>query len=153
MKVELLTIGKCKDKAILSLCAEYTKRLKPFWQTEVTELADKSGDMGAEKALIEKHLAKQKPGAYGLVALDERGEKHSSRSFATLLKKFEAQGLQTLILLIGGADGIHPDIRQKADACLSLSDLTLPHMLVRPVILEQIYRAATILAGHPYHRD
>lgn len=153
MKIELLAIGKCKDKAVLSLCAEYTKRLKPFWETSITELADKSGDMDAEKALTEKHLAKQKPGTYGLVALDERGGKHTSRGFATLLKKFEAQGLQTLIILIGGADGIHPDIKQKADVCLSLSDLTLPHMLVRPVILEQVYRAATILAGHPYHRD
>ena len=153
MKITLLTIGKCKDKAILALCDEYRKRLKAFWPVTIAELADKSGDMDAEKELIEKHLARQKPGSFALIALDERGEKHSSRGFATRLKKAQEAGTGTIIVLIGGADGIHADIKQKADMCLSLSDLTLPHMLVRPVIMEQLYRAATILAGHPYHRD
>lgn len=152
MEITLLAIGKCKDKAILALCDEYRKRLNPHWPTTITELANKSGNMDAEKALLEKYLAKQKS-SYALLALDEKGKQHSSRGFAGEIQKLEGEGLAQIIILIGGADGLHPAIKGQARLCLSLSKLTLPHMLVRPIIMEQLYRAATILAGHPYHRD
>lgn len=153
MKVILLAVGKCRDKAVLSLCDEYTKRLKPYWPTEVAEVTAKTSSSDAEHQEIEKYLAKHKPEGLRIVALDERGKQFSSRDFSQKLTHFEETGCQTMVFIIGGADGHTEALRQKADLLLGLSKFTLPHMLVRPVILEQIYRAATIKDGHPYHRD
>lgn len=150
MKITLLTIGKCRDKNILTLCSEYIKRLKPHWPTHIVELSDRSGDKTAEAALIHHYLEKQKN--YTLIALDERGKEHSSKSFAQALQHLQEIHTTNLIFLIGGANGIEESIKKKGQL-FSLSKLTLPHMLVRPLILEQIYRSATILTGHPYHRE
>ena len=157
MKVILLAVGKCRDKAVLSLCDEYTKRLGPYWPTQVAEVTAKVSSADAEHQEIEKFLSKLKTqtGAGGLriIALDERGKQFSSRDFSQKLTHFEETGCHTLVFIIGGADGHTEALRQQADLLLGLSKLTLPHMLVRPVILEQIYRAATIKDNHPYHRD
>lgn len=157
MKVIVLAVGKCRDSAVLSLCDEYCKRLKAFWPTEIAEVTAKTSASDAEYAEIEKYLAKMKAqtnaGGLRLIALDERGKQFSSREFSQKLTTFAETGCQTLVFVIGGADGHTDDLRQKADLVLGLSKFTLPHMLVRPVILEQIYRAATIAQGHPYHRD
>ena len=153
MKVILLAVGKCRDKATLSLCDEYTKRLSAFWPTTVAEVTAKTSSADAEYQEIEKFLAKLKPEGVRIIALDERGKQFSSRDFSQKLTHFAEAGCQTLVFIIGGADGHTDALRQKADLLLGLSKLTLPHMLVRPVILEQIYRAATIAQGHPYHRD
>ena len=153
MKVILLAVGKCRDKAVLSLCDEYTKRLKAYWPTDVAEVIAKVSSSDAEHQEIEKYLAKQSPNGLRIIALDERGKQFSSRDFSQKLTHFEETGCQTLVFIIGGADGHTDALRDKADLLLGLSKFTLPHMLVRPVILEQIYRAATIKDGHPYHRD
>jgi len=153
MRVILLAVGKCRDKAILSLCADYCTRLKPYWPTDVVEVAAKATSVAAEQAEIEKYLSKLKPEGLRLIALDERGQQFSSRGFSEKLTHFADHGCQTLIFIIGGADGHTSDLRHRADLILGLSKFTLPHMLVRPLILEQIYRAATIAQGHPYHRD
>lgn len=153
MKVILLAVGKCRDKAVLSLCDEYCKRLKAFWPTDVAEVVAKTSASEAEYAEIEKYLAKLSPSGLRIIALDERGKQFSSRDFSEKLTSFAENGCQTLVFIIGGADGHTETMREKADLLLGLSKFTLPHMLVRPVILEQIYRAATIAQGHPYHRD
>lgn len=153
MKVILLAVGKCRDKAILSLCDEYSKRLKAYWPTDVAEVTAKASSSGAEHIEIEKYLSKLKPEGLRIIALDERGKQFSSRDFSEKLTHFAETGCQTLVFIIGGADGHTDDLRNRADLVLGLSKFTLPHMLVRPVILEQIYRAATIKDNHPYHRD
>jgi 23S rRNA (pseudouridine1915-N3)-methyltransferase len=88
-----------------------------------------------------------------LVALDEKGAAWSSRELAERLARWRDQGVATLAIAIGGADGLGQAVIERADAMLSLGAMTWPHLLVRSLLLEQLYRAQQILAGHPYHRD
>jgi 23S rRNA (pseudouridine1915-N3)-methyltransferase len=88
-----------------------------------------------------------------LIALDERGKTLGSRDFAGRLKGWEDQGAAEIVFLLGGADGLAPEIRDRASFVLSLGQMTWPHLLARAMLVEQIYRAQQILAGHPYHRD
>lgn len=88
-----------------------------------------------------------------IIAFDERGKAISSQEFANLIGKWRDEGARTLSLMIGGADGLHSSIRDKADQIVSFGAMTMPHQLVRVAACEQLYRAATILSGHPYHRQ
>ena len=88
-----------------------------------------------------------------VVVLDEHGDTLSSREFAKKLGTWQVQGTNTIAFLIGGADGHGQKVKQRADLMLSFGRMTLPHFLMRVVLTEQIYRAQTILDGHPYHRD
>jgi 23S rRNA (pseudouridine1915-N3)-methyltransferase len=88
-----------------------------------------------------------------IIAFDERGKAISSEEFASLIGKWRDDGAKTLSLIIGGADGLHENIREKADRILSFGAMTMPHQLVRVAVCEQLYRAGTILSGHPYHRQ
>jgi 23S rRNA (pseudouridine1915-N3)-methyltransferase len=97
-------------------------------------------------------LAAMPPGAR-LVALDERGSAWTSRQFADRLASWRDAGAATLAFAIGGADGLGQAVIDRADAVLSLGPMTWPHLLARSLLLEQLYRAQQILAGHPYHRD
>ena len=102
-----------------------------------------------EAALILEAL----PAAARLVALDERGAAWSSRSFADRLAAWRVEGVAELAFAIGGAEGLGAAVLDRADESLSLGAMTWPHRLVRGMLLEQLYRAQQILAGHPYHRD
>jgi len=93
------------------------------------------------------------PAAARLVALDEGGRSCSSRDFALRLRAWRDQGAAELAFAIGGADGLGQTVRDRADLVLSLGSMTWPHFLARGMLLEQLYRAQQILAGHPYHRD
>jgi 23S rRNA (pseudouridine1915-N3)-methyltransferase len=93
------------------------------------------------------------PASARLVALDEKGAAWSSRELAKRLARWRDQGVATLAFAIGGADGLGQAVIERADAVLSLGAMTWPHLLVRSLLLEQLYRAQQILAGHPYHRD
>jgi 23S rRNA (pseudouridine1915-N3)-methyltransferase len=88
-----------------------------------------------------------------LVALDERGSAWSSRILADRIANWRDQGSRELAFAVGGADGLDPAVLDRADATISLGPMTWPHLLVRGMLLEQLYRAQQILAGHPYHRD
>ena len=93
------------------------------------------------------------PPAARLVALDERGTPWTSRQFAERLASWRDAGAAALAFAIGGADGLGQAVVDRADAVLSLGPMTWPHLLARSLLLEQLYRAQQILAGHPYHRD
>lgn len=108
----------------------------------------KGGGMSAEAALLRRVL----PDGAVLVALDERGKLMSSPDFAKKLGGWRDAGRGDLAFVIGGADGLDPDLRAQADMALSFGHMVWPHMLVRVMLAEQIYRAASILAGSPYHR-
>ncbi len=113
------------------------------------EVEDKrGGGMAAEADL----LARAVPGGALLVCMDERGRMLSSPEFAAQLAQWRDGGRQDVAFVIGGADGIAPDLRARADAAISFGAMVWPHMLVRVMLAEQLYRAATILAGGPYHR-
>ncbi len=108
----------------------------------------KGGGMVAEAALLDRAI----PAGALICVMDERGDVMTSPAFATKLAGWRDQGRQDLAFVIGGADGIDPALRARADASLSFGKMVWPHMLVRVMLSEQLYRAASILAGGPYHR-
>lgn len=149
MKIELLAVGKCRDRPIKDLLAEYGKRLQwPFVLKEV------DGGRSATAAEQEKLLVAARPKEpHILIALDERGKTLSSEDFAARIEHWRDIGSGTLVFCIGGADGFSASFRENADFLLSFGKQTWPHMLVRVMMVEQLYRAQQILAGHPYHRS
>ena len=142
MKIKIAWIGKTKDPAIQSLTTEYLKRIARYVEVEGIPLAD-------EAALL-KLRDKSRP-APTLVLLDSRGKQLSSEEFAKFLENHQDRNPQPLVLAIGPADGFSDATRKAAPTILSLGKMTLPHELARIVLLEQVYRAFTILKGHPYH--
>ena len=144
MKLKVAWIGKTKEPAIHSLTAEYLKRLARYTPVESQELA---GEAALLKQ-IEKSTSRTQP---VLVLLDSRGKQLTSEEFAEFLDQHQTRGTQTLLFAIGPADGFSDNARQAASTSVSLGKMTLPHELARVVLLEQLYRAFTILKGHPYH--
>lgn len=143
MKLRVAWVGRTREAAIQSLGAEYIKRLARYVSVETHELL-------SEDAVLK--LA-TKPGRTTpvLVLLDSRGKQLSSEELADLLRQQQERGTQELIFAVGPSDGWSEDARKRATKLLSLSKMTLPHELARVVLLEQLYRGFTILAGHPYH--
>lgn len=130
----------------------YRKRIQPFFPLIIKELPDAgSGKDAPEKEAAAVHKAL---GPHDiLVLLDERGRSFNSREFANYLERLQGQSIQKLVFLAGGAFGFDTSIRARSKESISLSPMTFNHQLVRVVFLEQLYRAATILGGHPYHHD
>jgi 23S rRNA (pseudouridine1915-N3)-methyltransferase len=148
MKIRILAVGKMKNSPLLDQLEEYLKRMN--WKVSLKEIDTPKGATSAqEEPLILKHL---KDGDL-LVALDERGESLTSPDFAAKIAKWGQQApANEVTFLIGGADGLTEGIRKKARFLLSFGKQTWPHMLVRVMLVEQVYRAQQIIAGHPYHR-
>lgn len=157
MKLRILAVGRAKSGPESALIAEYQKRL--HWPLALEEVEERRPLSGAELKAREAALlqAAVERGAKGgrpvLVALDEKGKSLGSRDFAARLKGWEEQGAGEIVFLLGGADGLAPEVRDQASFVLSLGQMTWPHLLARAMLVEQIYRAQQILAGHPYHRD
>jgi len=146
MKIKIIAVGKLKNSPLLDQCDEYIKRMN--WKVSVKEIdAPKASTSAQEAPLILKAIPE---GAF-VVALDERGETLSSPEFAKSIGKW-AQRAPEIVFLIGGADGFDNTVREKAKFLMSFGKQTWPHMLVRVMLLEQVYRAQQIIAGHPYHR-
>ncbi len=155
MRLHLCAVGRLRASPERDLCTDYVTRfnrtgralgLGPLNMHEVEDR--KGGGMKAEAALLRKTI----PQDAVICVLDERGRQMTSPDFATRLADWRDQGQQDLALVIGGADGIDPALRSDADMALSFGKMVWPHMLVRVMLTEQLYRAATILAGTPYHR-
>lgn len=156
MRLHICAIGRIRKGPERALIDDYKLRfdrtgralsLGPCLEHEVDDRkATTSGDQGR---LLERAL----PADAYIVALDERGEALDSRSFAQLIAQQRDAGASDLAFVIGGADGLSPDIRAAAHRLLAFGPMVWPHMLARVMLCEQIYRAATILAGGPYHRD
>ncbi|MDQ7079822.1 MAG: 23S rRNA (pseudouridine(1915)-N(3))-methyltransferase RlmH [Paracoccaceae bacterium] len=155
MKLHLCAVGRLRAGPERDLCTDYITRfnrngralgLGPLTIHEVEDR--KGGGMKAEAALLRKSI----PAGAVICVLDERGRQMTSPDFAARLADWRDQGRQDLALVIGGADGIDPALRSDADMALSFGKMVWPHMLVRVMLTEQLYRAATILAGTPYHR-
>ena len=143
MKLKVAWIGKTKEVAIQSLTDEYLKRLSRYVDVEGATLKD-------EAALL-KLCARDARPRHTLVLLDGRGKQLSSEELAKFLGDYQDRNPQPLLLGVGAADGFTDQARQAATLVLSLGKMTLAHELARVVLLEQLYRAFTILKGHPYH--
>ena len=149
MKIRIIAVGRQKSSPTLDLCEEYLKRMN--WAVSVKEIDAPKGSTAAQEApLILKQL--EKPAF--IVALDERGDTLTSPEFAKKIGTWQNQAPgNEITFLIGGADGFDNEVRKKAKFLMSFGKQTWPHMLVRVMLLEQVYRAQQILAGHPYHRQ
>ena len=155
MRLRILAIGRLRNGPEKDLIEDYIVRFNRSGRplglgpVELTELEDKKrGGKAAEAALLLKAI----PQGAAVIALDERGKLQSSPNFAAHLAQIRDAAPSELIFVIGGADGLDPAVLQRAQSALSFGTMVWPHMLVRVMLTEQLYRAATILAGGPYHR-
>ncbi len=152
MQILICAVGRIKAGPEKALFDHYSKRIT--WPLEVCEVAARRKLSGEELRRHEAELLSERiPTGAALVVLDERGREHDSRAFADTLGRWRDEGTRQSAFVIGGADGVDPALRQRADLVISLGRMTWPHMLVRGLLAEQIYRAQCILSGHPYHRD
>lgn len=150
MKVVISAIGKAKAGPELALYQEYVKRLP--WPVHLKESDIKLNDIAQRKLREGEQLLAGTAGCDRLIALDETGKTLSSREFADTLKGWQQQGCSSFGFIIGGSDGIDPALLKKAQLVWSFGRVTYPHMLVRALLAEQLYRAHTIISGHPYHK-
>lgn len=155
MKVRLVSVGGRMPDWVETAWTDYVKRLPREFRLELVELPlaprGKNADIARAKQHEGERVLKAIPEGSRVVALDERGEHWSSLDLAEQLKRWQADARE-VCLLVGGPDGHAPEVIQKAQQKWALSKLTLPHALVRVLLAEQLYRATTLLAGHPYHR-
>jgi 23S rRNA (pseudouridine1915-N3)-methyltransferase len=143
VKLKVGWIGKTKDPAIQSLTAEYLKRLRHYAEAEGMTFSN-------EEALLKSRERAGTRPAHSIVLLDSQGTQLTSEELASFLDTHQNRSPQPLFA-IGGADGFSEEARKSASFVLSLSRMTFPHELARVVLLEQLYRALSILKGHPYH--
>lgn len=160
MKVLILCVGRLKHDAERTIVDRYLLRFGQigpslgYNSTAVVELAESKAKTAAERKASEAaELRKKIPPDAKIVILDERGKILSSSDFASQLSDLRDNGVRHLCLIIGGPDGLDAGFAREAVLTVSFGRMTLPHGLIRAVLAEQLYRAATILAGHPYHRE
>ena len=158
MRLALIAVGRLKDGPERELCERYRERASTLGRglglsgPEIIELPESRGRRSDERKRDEAAaiIAKLSPGL--VIALDERGKSQDSEVFAARLAAARDAGAACASFVIGGADGLADEIRDAAGLTLAFGALTIPHQLVRVLVLEQLYRTMTILAGHPYHR-
>ena len=155
MRVKLAVVGKLRAGAEAELVKDYRERFNRTGRAlglgplTIVEVEAKKGGVNAEAELLSRALGTSDP----VCALDERGKSINSTEFAKLLETWRDQGRAEAAFVIGGADGLDPALRSSAHLSLSFGGMVWPHMLARVMLTEQLYRAATILAGTPYHRN
>lgn len=145
MKINILCVGKMRDKAQLEILQDYLKRMT--WRVDFQIIPT------ADPAKEQQNLLHALPPQGFIMGLDERGDSLNSQEFASKFEKIQSSGSPQATIIIGGADGLGDAIRSRCNFLVSFGKLTWPHMLVRILLLEQLYRAQQIIAGHPYHRE
>lgn len=148
MRLRILAVGHRPPAWVSAACEDYLKRLKPVLRTDLVEIPP--GTRGREDQ-GERVLAAIRRDEF-VVALDERGKSLRSKELSGWLGTRMNEGID-LVFVIGGADGHADAVRERADLVWSLSPLTFPHALARVVLVEQLYRAVSLLRNHPYHRE
>jgi 23S rRNA (pseudouridine1915-N3)-methyltransferase len=139
VKLQIVAVGKMRDKHMAALCEDYVQRARRHVPIEIVEVDDDAA------------LARRLPARGELIALEPGGDAWTTEQLAKHLEDRMVHGAQTIAFLIGGALGLPKEVVSKASRRLSLSNLTLPHRLARVVLCEQLYRAMTIIRGEPYH--
>jgi 23S rRNA (pseudouridine1915-N3)-methyltransferase len=159
MRLLVIAIGRLRQGPERELAERYRERFDDvgrklgFRGLDVHEIPEsRARDATTRMTEEAAGISALMPDRHVLVALDERGENVDSTAFAGYLGRWRDQSVANTIFVIGGADGLSPDLRRKAKLRVAFGAATWPHQMVRVMLLEQIYRAATILAGHPYHR-
>jgi 23S rRNA (pseudouridine1915-N3)-methyltransferase len=159
MRIVVAAVGRLKQGPETELAERYRKRAAQTGRSiglrelEVIEIRESRAE-NADKRMLEESIALANiiPQGAAVVPLDRRGENLASAALATHLNQWRNNGRQAVIFILGGADGLAPSLDEKATLKLAFGAATWPHQLVRVMLLEQLYRATTILTGHPYHR-
>ena len=154
MRIAILAIGRLGRSPEADLVRLYAERATAAGRAlglgpvEVIEVEGRKPGKGSEAEALSAHLADSR-----IIACDERGRARSSRDFAAEIGRLRDDGVRRLVFLIGGADGLDPALRTRAQDTLAFGPQTWPHALARVMLAEQVYRSVTLLAGGPYHRD
>ncbi len=159
MKIDIVCVGKIKEKFFTQALEEYRKRLSAYCDLSVIEVKDENTPDNASAAVVdgilktegERLMSKLREDAY-VIALDIDGKSLSSEEFAGKLSSLMTYGSSRISFVIGGSLGLHGSIKDRADLRLSFSKMTFPHQLMRVILAEQIYRAFRIMKGQPYHK-
>ena len=159
MRIRVLALGKLKDPALSALVSEYVKRLRPFVPTEVVELKDERAPESLSEKEAEGVLEREGEGLLAkinprdtVIVLAVEGKQVDSPAFSERLYGFIETTAGDVVFVIGSSMGLSPAVKARANWLLSFSKMTLPHTLMRVVLMEQIYRAVRIHAGHVYHK-
>ena len=152
MRILIIAVGRDRKGPTADLVADYQKRCP--WRIDMIDIPPKQQGPSSQRLAEEaKKIRQAIPNDAALILLDERGQDLASRSLAKHIEGFRDAGSQSLCFAIGSADGLDPSLSEQADLRLAFGRATWPHRLVRVMLIEQLYRASTILSGHPYHRD
>ena len=159
MKIDIIAVGKVKEKFYRDAIEEFSKRLSKYCKLQVIEVADEKTPDGAGEAMEEQIKVKEaerilkhvKDDAY-VFTLEILGKKYDSVEFANCIHHLGVQGKSHIQFIIGGSLGLHSSVSKRSDAKISFSDMTFPHQLMRVILLEQVYRGFRIIAGEPYHK-
>ena len=153
VKINLVCVGKVKEKYFAEGIAEYAKRLKRFCDFTIIEVAEENVTDLSAAAIAEREGKNILPKLRDVVfALAIEGKKYSSESFAGELKRLTDSGAGEITFVVGGSYGLSDEVKKRATGLISFSDMTFPHTLFRLMLTEQIYRAFCIIAGTPYHK-
>jgi 23S rRNA (pseudouridine1915-N3)-methyltransferase len=151
MRIVIAAVGRLRRGPEFELLESYRRRMR--WSVTIREVEERRPLPPAERQAREAELLRTAlPEGATLAALDERGAQLDSRQFAQWIAAQQDKGVGDLAFAIGGADGLDPRLRDEADIKIAFGTMTWPHMLARAMLMEQIYRAQQILAGHPYHK-
>jgi len=156
MRMILLSVTGKQPAWILAGVEEYAKRLKAHFKIDFIDLKAEPRSQGRPVSVIldaeAARILERIPSGSHVIALDERGDQRTTQQLAALIGKWKHGG-ETIVLIIGGPDGLSPQIKERARSLWALSLLTLPHGFAKVLLTEQLYRAASLLEGHPYHRE
>lgn len=156
MRYAVVAVGKLKEKFWVQACAEYVKRLGAYAKVEMREVADiepaRAGGVEASRAREGQEILAAIPARSHVILLAIDGKQRSSEQFSAHLDELALRGKSDLTFVIGGSDGVSPEVRARANETFSFGPITLPHNLARVVLLEQLYRACKISRGEPYHK-
>ncbi len=159
MKIDIICVGKLKEKYWVNATGEYSKRLSKYCNLKVVEVADEKTPDGASQALEVQIKAKEgkailrhiKDGTH-VIALAIEGKQYTSEDFASKIEKLGISGRSHIAFVIGGSLGLSDEVMTRANESISFSKMTFPHQLMRVVLLEQVYRGFRIIRGEPYHK-
>ncbi len=154
MRITIISVGNFENSPHKAVFEAYLKRLK--WKLELKEIEQKNSKNFTSEQLKKFEgdlILKTIKSSSKIIALDERGKQFDSRSFAKMISDSAVNGDSDLSFIIGGSDGLSEEVLKKSHLKISLGQMTFPHLMVRAILAEQLYRAQTIIENHPYHRD
>jgi len=152
MRIKLICVGKLKESYLRNACAEYIKRISGFGKIEIIEVQDENDERPGVLAAEGERILKNIRSGEFVITLEIKGEMLSSEQFADKISDMAVKGISDIAFVIGGSNGLHETVSDRADYKLSFSKMTFPHQLARVILLEQIYRTYKINQGGKYHK-